>query len=599
MKHQGAVAHAAFSSDGGRVVTASWDNTARVWEAATGQPLSPSLKHQGEVACATFSPDGRQVVTASHDGTARVWEAATGQPLSPPLIHQGQHVHHAVFSPDGRWVVTASSDFSARVWEAATGQPVSAPLKHQHNVVHAAFSPDGRWVVTASDDRTAQVWEATTGQPVGAPLKHLGGVEHAAFSPDSRRVVTASWDNTARVWEAATGQPLSPLLKHQGAVVDAAFSPDGRYVVTASYDGTARVWEAATGQPLSPPLKHQGWVLHAAFSADGRRVITASADWTARVWDLAPDERPKEDLLRLVQTLAGHRLDETGAFAPLTPGEFRAAWQILKAKYPQDFRVSAEQALAWHRNEAEACEATGECFAARKHLDRLIKAEPANEALRQRRARACIPLGDWQQVIDDYTKLSKLECNLEQSCEYASVLLLQGDDRGYRQVCRRLRQRFGQTQDGQELYLLARILALAPHEATEPTQAVAILEGEGVVDPRAAWHRHTLAVAYYRAGRFAMAVEHAQKSMKDDPGWGGHVVNWLLLALGHQRQGQEAEARRWLDKAVQWIERAHKESPGGAAGRLPVPSLSDHLEVLLLRREAETLMKGKAPGTDP
>jgi tetratricopeptide (TPR) repeat protein len=314
---------------------------------------------------------------------------------------------------------------------------------------------------------------------------------------------------------------------------------------------------------------HPGPVWDAAFSPDGHRVVTASPDGTARVWDLAPDERPKEDLLRLVQVLTAHRLDATGTLVPLTNQEMRTAWQLLKAKYPQDFSVSAEEALAWHRHQADESEAAGEWFAARKHLDLLLEAEPANEALRPR---------------------------LDQACEYAGVLLLQGDHERYRQLCRRLLQRFGQSQNPEELYLLARILALAPQEVTEPAQAVALAEKAVAVHPKEAWYRHTLAVAYYRAGRFAQSAEHAQKSMQDDPAWGGHVVNWLLLAMAHQRQGQEAEARRWLDQAVPWIEQAGKADPSGATSRLPVPSWTDHLEVLLLRREAEQLLKGPPAG---
>jgi WD40 repeat protein len=595
LKHGSHVPHADFSPDGRWVVTASADGTARVWDAATGQPVSPPLKHQRGVEHAAFSPDGRRVVTAGGDGSARVWDAATGQPVSPPLQHQGM-VRRAAFSPDGRWVVTASPDYTARVWEADTGQPRGPPLKHQGPVWQAAFSPDGRWVVTASLDHTARVWESATGQPLGPPLQHQHQVQHAAFSLDGRRVVTASYDGTARVWEAATGRPASPPLQHRGPVYHAAFSPDGRRVVTASNDGTARVWEAATGQPLSPPLKHQGAVLHAAFSPDGRRVLTASSDGTARFWDLLPEERPREDLLRLVRVLAGHRLDSTGGFTPLTNQELRAAWQLLKTRYPQDVSASAEQPLAWHRRQADECEAAGEWFAARFHLGRLLEAEPANEALRRRRAHAAVVLADWQQASQDYARLPTSESNPEQACEYGSVLLLQGDQEGYRQLCRRLRQRFGQSHNPEELYLLGRLLALAPQQVTEPAEAVALAEKAVAVHPREAWYRHTLAVASYRAGRWAPAAEEAEKSMTDDPAWGGHVVNWLLLALAQQRQEQQAEARRWLDRAVQWLEQAGKANPGGAAGRLPVPSWADHLEVLLLRREAEQLLAKPPPG---
>jgi hypothetical protein len=96
------------------------------WEAEQYLPLI-SLEHQGPVRSAAFSPDGTRVVTASSDNTARVWDAATGQPLTRPLEHQSA-VWSAAFSPDGTRVVTASSDKTARVWDATTGQPLTHPL---------------------------------------------------------------------------------------------------------------------------------------------------------------------------------------------------------------------------------------------------------------------------------------------------------------------------------------------------------------------------------------------------------------------------------------------------------------------------------------
>jgi WD40 repeat protein len=137
-------------------VTASWDTTAQVWDAETGSRLGQPLRHQGQVNSAVFSPDGRRVVTASSDNTARVWEG--DRPVGEPMRHQGP-VNSAAFSRDGRRVVTASDDNTARVWEADTGTPVGAPLKQQGRVNSAGFSPEGRRVVTASYDKTAQVWE--------------------------------------------------------------------------------------------------------------------------------------------------------------------------------------------------------------------------------------------------------------------------------------------------------------------------------------------------------------------------------------------------------------------------------------------------------
>jgi WD40 repeat protein/tRNA A-37 threonylcarbamoyl transferase component Bud32 len=282
--HDDRVNSVAFSPDGARVVTASRDRTARIWNAdGTGQPLI-LRGHDDRVYAAAFSPDGTRVVTASRDRTARVWNA---DGAGAPLVLRGHDavVHSAAFSPDGAHVVTASGDRTARVWNAdGAGAPL---VLHGHDaVVHsAAFSPDGARIVTASADRTARVWDAGG---TGAPLVlrgHDDAVYAAAFSPDGARIVTGSWDKTARIWNAdGTGHPLV-RRGHHDRIFSAAFSPDGTRILTASADSSARVWRAdAAGRPLV--LRgHADVVSSAAFSADGTRIVTASLDRTARVWN--------------------------------------------------------------------------------------------------------------------------------------------------------------------------------------------------------------------------------------------------------------------------------------------------------------------------
>ncbi len=301
MTHQDAVWSAQFSPDGARVVTASWEiggnrGAARLWDARTGQPLGEAMTYQEGVNSAQFSPDGTRVVTTSGEivgyrgaagklvgnrGAARLWEAQTGQPLGEAMTHEGI-VFSAQFSPDGARVVTASEDKTARLWEARTGQPLGEAMTHQDAVKSAQFSPDGTRVVTASKDETARLWEARTGKPLGEAMKHQGRVNSAQFSPDGARVVTASGDLTARLWDARTGQPLGEAMTHQSAVTSAQFSPDGTRVVTASWDKTARLWEARTGQPLGEAMTHQSAVTSAQFSPDGTRVVTASGDWNEK-----------------------------------------------------------------------------------------------------------------------------------------------------------------------------------------------------------------------------------------------------------------------------------------------------------------------------
>ena len=298
--HDGVLWSARLAPDGKRIVTASEDKTARVWNAENGDQLAILRGHTEGVRVASFSPDGRQVITGSTDKTARLWNAETGQ-QSAVLEHDGV-VRSAAFSSDGRRVVTASDDKTARIWDVQTGKQIAALTGHTARVRDAAFSPNGRYVLTSSDDKTARLWDSKTGEPVHILEGHTQSVRGVAFSPDGERAVTTSLDHSARVWSVETGKQ-SVILGHGDVVTSAAFSPDGQRIVTASDDNTVPIWDAQMGERI---VTLSGRT--AVYSPDGRSIVTSDGD-TARIWNA--------DNGKLAMVLRGHRSRVTGAvFGP-------------------------------------------------------------------------------------------------------------------------------------------------------------------------------------------------------------------------------------------------------------------------------------------
>ena len=337
MKHGKLVFHAEFSPDGKRVVTASYNGTGRVWDARTGQPITPgsgTIGHAIAVREACFSPDGGRVATAGYDGAAACMgrsdrrapfsAAFSRRSVSPGPVHSrrlarldgrlgrdrpalerddhrslGDHrrARHrrqsGCFRP-GRQAVCD------RVWQRI-GPGLGCddrPTGHAGNDSPAAEFAAWRFAAMDGCSRPAASM-APPGSGTRRPawrsarrLVHKDTVVWAAFSPDDLRLATASADGTARIWDVASGQPIGDPLQHKNEVVQVVYSPDGSMLATASMDGTARIWDAVTGSPLFPPIVHETEVSCVAFHPAGRLLLTACSDNSlneraAQQWEIA------------------------------------------------------------------------------------------------------------------------------------------------------------------------------------------------------------------------------------------------------------------------------------------------------------------------
>ena len=120
-------------------------------------PLLTLRGHSKFLYSVAWSPDGKWLATGSGDNTAKVWDAATGRELRTLSGHK-EGVTSVAWSPDGKRVATGSWDKTAKVWDAASGKELLTLGGHTEAVNSVAWSPDGKRLATASDDHTAKIW---------------------------------------------------------------------------------------------------------------------------------------------------------------------------------------------------------------------------------------------------------------------------------------------------------------------------------------------------------------------------------------------------------------------------------------------------------
>src|SRR5262249_17085539 len=243
-------------------------------------------------------------------------------------------------------------------------------------------------------------------------------------------------------------------------------------------------------------------------------------------------------------------------------------------------RLHADQ-NRWAEAIADLTQATVEC--------------PEHSYVWRERGQLYFRLDLWELASHDFAQASERQEALTSLPWYKQALLALyvGDNKGYRRLCTRMLDRFGDSADSTTAGETARTCSLGPLEVKEPLQVVKLAERAKAERAKATyfsvgWLTYTLGLAYYRAGDYEQAVRHLQEALRNDA-WGNRDVVYPVLALAYHQLGERDKARKALEDSEAAIRRAVK-----GLFRLPVGGMpnfwQDWLECHVLNREARLAM---------
>jgi dynein assembly factor with WDR repeat domains 1 len=278
-----------------RIVTGSFDKTAIIWDAKSGESIHHLQGHCGEIVCVNFSHDGRLVVTGSMDTTAIVWDVKTGSIISSLSGHSGEIVSAQFARTNPVVVLTGSFDTTCRIWNALTGECMHILSGHSGEISCAKFRFRGDILASGSIDGTCILWDVESGKVLWTLSGHVDEILDIAFDSIGKRIATASSDGTCRVYDVSSGKLIYCLgsceSRHDammrdeiniGEIVKVNFSADGTLIVTASTDHTCRIYSSSTGE-LVQTMFHEE-IFYADFSYNADLLFTVSKDNSCRVW---------------------------------------------------------------------------------------------------------------------------------------------------------------------------------------------------------------------------------------------------------------------------------------------------------------------------
>ncbi|MFN0053960.1 MAG: protein kinase domain-containing protein [Planctomycetales bacterium] len=300
--HRGQVESVSFAQDG-RLLSASRDRTARVWEFRPGRvdrPISTRiLRHDAIVWSARFAPDGESVVTGTESGAIYRWSLPV-QFECRQVLDAPQNPHLAWFASDGDRLMIAEvlkkGQEEVIVRDSRTGKELS---RLDGTAAVMALNRDTcRSYRSEFDGRRVRIFETATGK-----LEFdLAATGNPVFSPDCRFAAFGPGSNSVRIWNCRDWTESFAFAVTPGMITDLAWSPDGRTLAIASDRGTVKLWNVATGRELLTLVDDLAYVFSVAFSSDGRFLAaggqTRFEQGDLRIWHMDDAAPVPQDMIQ-------------------------------------------------------------------------------------------------------------------------------------------------------------------------------------------------------------------------------------------------------------------------------------------------------------
>lgn len=212
-------------------------------EAPRLNPIACLKGHKSRCTRMAFHPMGDHLISASYDNTWRMWDLETNKQV---LIQRGHSrpVYGVACHKDGSLLATGDLGGNCRLWDLRSGKALMSLRGHSKQILCADFNPNGYYLATGGSDNTVRVWDLRRKDCVYTIPAHNKLISSCRWQPDSgHSLVTSSYDGTAKIWSAQDFQLLKTLAGHEGRVMRAEYAPGGGYVATSSFDRTWKLWD--------------------------------------------------------------------------------------------------------------------------------------------------------------------------------------------------------------------------------------------------------------------------------------------------------------------------------------------------------------------
>ena len=283
------------SSDNEKLVTASLDKTAYIWNLKNGKLLSPVMQHDVFAWWAKFSADNSKIVTTTDNNSICIWNSETGKILTPPFYTKDT-ILDVNFNEEGTKISAGLRNGEFHEWDIHSGRPINTALTHDEPITTTTVSGGGDFIATGDVAGNLKIWDKANGFLAPRTLTTKGKIGTIRIIDNDINLATlyengvGSWGGVD-IWNAKSLNNRYGIdfdLVEPGKIISAVeISPDGNYIAYSIEDeNVIKIINVKSNANRKIIYRHDNNIRGLFFSPNSKLLASVSFDGTSKIFEV-------------------------------------------------------------------------------------------------------------------------------------------------------------------------------------------------------------------------------------------------------------------------------------------------------------------------